>query len=94
MRLRHSALAIILAVSLVQCGCASLNPWAESERKEAGLEKPEHTGGYAWNKDEEDPYGFVGKESGRSLEKDPDPWFKQMFYSGKARNIERNLGLE
>ncbi|MEX2286474.1 MAG: hypothetical protein WD648_05240 [Planctomycetaceae bacterium] len=94
MGLRSTALAVALAMTLASSGCSTVESPGEVSRKSAGLDKPEHPKGYSWNKDEDDPYGFVGKESGRAMEKDPDPWFKQLFYSGKARNIERNLGLD
>lgn len=38
----------------------------------------------------------VGKEGrgNQPLEKDPDPWFANLFMSEKARSIERNVGFK
>jgi hypothetical protein len=94
MGLRTAAFAVIVTVIVGLGGCSTLNPETESARKSAGLDKPDHPKALPWNQDVDDPYGFVGKESGRPVEKDPDPWYQRYFMSGEARNIERNLGVD
>ncbi|QDU10441.1 hypothetical protein [Gimesia aquarii] len=46
--------------------------------------------------EEIDQWGFVGEEArgDRPKESDPDPWWQKYVMSSKARNIERNLGIE
>lgn len=41
-------------------------------------------------------WDFVGDEgrAGQPRERDPDPWFKNMIMSEKARSIEHNLGID
>jgi len=43
-----------------------------------------------------DPWEFVGRDArgGRSREVDPDPWYRRLFMSSKARAIESNVGIE
>ena len=43
-----------------------------------------------------DPWEFVGRDArgGRPREVDPDPWYRRIFMSSKARAIESNVGIE
>jgi len=98
----HLSAVLLCALLLSPLGCKGISSNTEPplEDSEAGLERTD-SGGFgskppSWNKDVEDPYGFVGDmaRSNRQVEKDPDPWFKNLFMSGEARNIERNLGVD
>ncbi|MEZ6043703.1 MAG: hypothetical protein R3C20_24665 [Planctomycetaceae bacterium] len=40
-----------------------------------------------------DNVGKIGR-TGRRIEKDPDPWFKQNWMSDEARSIEHNVGVD
>ncbi len=46
--------------------------------------------------EEDDEWASVGEEArgNRPVEKDPDQWWRNWLMSGRARAIERNLGIE
>ena len=94
MGLRSAAIAVSLAVFLGQSGCSMRQSPAETRQKSFNQFSMTAPDSPDFTEEEEDPYGYVGKMTGRPVEKDPDQWYRQGFMSAKARNIERNLGQE
>ena len=89
--------SVVLASTLsLQTGCSLFESSREFTRQSLRAFKPRPTDYRDFTEEEDDEWGFVGKEARghRELEKDPDPWFKKYFMSEKARNIDRNLGFE
>lgn len=101
MRISGSLAFTLSCVAVVQSGCNLLptqKPEANEVTEAAVPEKAEHhflDKPPEWNKDIEDPYAFVGEaaRSARVVEKEVDPWYRNIFMSGEARNIERSLGI-
>lgn len=89
-------LIIVAGFIISSTGCTSLTGPQNAFAKSSRMFKPD-TRDYDDGSDEDGhEWDFVGKEgrAGQEREQDPDPWFKQMFMSEKARSIERNLGID
>ena len=76
-------------------GCALVDKGKEVSRQTWKVFKPRPTDYRDPTEEESDEWEFVGKEArgDRPLEKEPDP-IKRLIMSPKARNIERNLGID
>lgn len=78
-------------------GCtAIMDPITEINRETMRAFKPKPFDS-DWSGEEEiDQWASVGEEArgDRPKESDPDPWWQKYVMSSKARNIERNLGIE
>ncbi|WP_298864882.1 hypothetical protein [uncultured Gimesia sp.] len=82
---------------LFTSGCASIiDPISELNRETLRVFKPKPFDSDWSGEDEIDQWSSVGDEArgDRPKESDPDPWWQQYIMSSKARNIERNLGIE
>ena len=78
-------------------GCASMmDPISELNRQTMRAFKPKPFDSDWVDDDEIDQWSYVGDEArgDRPKESDPDPWWQKYVMSSKARNIERNLGIE
>lgn len=81
----------------VSSGCTSMiEPISELNRETLRVFKPKPFDLDWTGEDEIDQWKYVGDEArgDRPKEKDPDPWYQKYIMSAKARNIERNLGIE
>ncbi len=89
---------IVLSPALFySSGCTSLmEPIAELNRETMRAFKPKPFDSDWSGEDEIDQWSSVGDEArgDRPKESDPDPWWQKYVMSSKARNIERNLGIE
>ncbi|HAH48037.1 MAG TPA: hypothetical protein DCM07_24920 [Planctomycetaceae bacterium] len=78
-------------------GCNSvMRPITELNRETMQIFKPKPFDA-DWSGEEEiDQWSYVGDEArgDRPKESDPDGWWQKYVMSNKARNIERNLGIE
>ncbi|WP_339735707.1 hypothetical protein [uncultured Gimesia sp.] len=78
-------------------GCAAImDPITELNRETMRAFKPKPFDS-DWSGEEEiDQWASVGEEArgDRPMESDPDAWWQKYVMSSKARNIERNLGIE
>tara|TARA_R110002124_G_scaffold63470_3_gene173928 strand:- start:6253 stop:6561 length:309 start_codon:yes stop_codon:yes gene_type:complete len=78
-------------------GCnAIMQPISELNRETMRAFKPKPFDA-DWSGEEEiDQWSYVGDEArgDRPKESDPDGWWQKYVMSNKARNIERNLGIE
>jgi len=78
------------------CGCQVMDTHKQSASVDNSAWKVS-AGDYRDAVDESvDPWEFVGRDArgGRPREVDPDPWYRRMFMSSKARAIESNVGIE
>ena len=93
---RLTGLLIILAVTGSLTGCTIFNSIPEMTRQSVRMFKPRPFDYRDTTEEDQDEWSYVGTEArgDRPLEHDPDPWFKRLFMSGKARSIERNLGYD
>lgn len=82
---------------LLTAGCAAIiDPITELNRETMRAFKPKPFDS-DWSGEEEiDQWASVGEEArgDRPKESDPDAWWQKYVMSSKARNIERNLGIE
>lgn len=90
------ALSLVLFLS---SGCASMmDSIADANQQTWRALKPKafDSDWSSGGEEEIDQWGFVGDEArgDRAKESDPDPWWQKYVMSSKARNIERNLGIE
>ena len=95
MRSTGFLLLLVISVLLLENGCSltshrQRSAEATNAAKRKFLDSPPD-----WNKDIEDPYGYVGDvaSENRLIEKETDPWYRNLLMSPEARNIERNLGI-
>lgn len=82
---------------LFTTGCASmLDPITELNRETMRAFKPKAFDTDWSGENEIDQWSAVGEEArgDRPKEKEPDRWWYNLVMSSKARNIERNLGIE
>lgn len=89
---------IVLSPALfLGAGCnAIMEPISELNHQTMRAMKPKPFDS-DWSGEEEiDQWASVGDEArgDRPKESDPDPWWQKWVMSNKARNIERNLGIE
>ncbi len=79
-------------------GCAQvMRPISELQHETMRAFKPKPFGpDWSGGEEEIDQWGYVGEEArgDRPREYDPDPWWQKWFMSSKARNIEKNLGID
>lgn len=96
--MKSSFLTLSLALFLTS-GCASMmDTIADANQQTWRALKPKafDSDWSSGGEEEIDQWGFVGEEArgDRPKESDPDPWWQKYVMSSKARNIERNLGIE
>ena len=93
---RVSTLIIVAGFIISSTGCMSLSNPQNAFAKTGRMFKPDTRDYDNGADDDGSEWDFVAKEgrAGQEREQDPDPWFKQMFMSEKARSIERNLGID
>ncbi|QDT43570.1 hypothetical protein Pan241w_36720 [Gimesia alba] len=78
-------------------GCASImEPISELNRETMRAFKPKPFDANWGDEEEVDQWASVGEEArgDRPKESEPDRWWYKYVMSSKARNIERNLGIE
>lgn len=79
-------------------GCAQvMRPISELQHETMRAFKPKPFGpDWSGGEEEIDQWDYVGEEArgDRPREHDPDPWWQKWFMSSKARNIEKNLGID
>jgi hypothetical protein len=88
--------ALMAGVLTIPAGCALVDGSRTASRETLRAAKPRPSDYRDPTDEPVDEYAYVGQiaRNHRPVEKDPDPWFRQIFMSEKARSIERNLGFE
>jgi len=86
---------VVIVVS-THAGCQVLNTSRSSENPLGSSSSLQPSDYRNTTEEESDPWEFVGRDArgGRPREVDPDPWYRRMFMSAKARAIESNVGIE
>ena len=88
--------AIVAVFLFSATGCAMWDAGRDAAYKTSRLFVPN---GRDYDTNWDDTPGeweFVGEEGRRGQERevDPDPWYKKWLQSDKAREIEKNLGVD
>jgi hypothetical protein len=95
MRASISHALLLFGLLVIPSGCRTpMNEQADAA--EPGQQHAYRLGDApSWNKDVEDPWGEVGEmtRQARPVEKEVDPWYRNLFMSAEARNVERSLGI-
>ena len=94
----NSRLRFIVALAMIslQTGCAMTEPANKFVRQSWRLFKPNPNGYQDPTENFTDEWSGVGQEARgeRPFDTDPDSWWQKYVMSGKARAIERNLGIK
>ena len=96
MNLRFLSGCALMIACCALTGCTLMEPVRDATRRSISMMRPSGAD-YRNDADEDiDDWAFVGEEArgDRPMESDPDPWWQQYIMSSRARNIERNLGIE
>lgn len=97
MKLRCVATVLTTAAVVALSGCAAMKSTHELTRQTLRQFSFRPTDYRDTTEEKEDPWSQVGLEGrgNQPRQKEPDPsWLRNLLSSAKARNIERNVGIE
>lgn len=93
---RWQSLTIVTVLITTSTGCAMMESGRTAFLESTRMFRPRPHDGPTMLGEDEDEWGFVGKEGRADMdrERDPDRWWQDLVMSPEARNIERNLGID
>ncbi len=96
MRERELIVVAMLGLCSFTGGCALVESGQDAARQTFRIFKFQPNDYRDFSEEQDDKWSFVGEDArgGMKRTRDPDQWFKQHFMSEKARNVERNLGID